>query len=203
MQVVYPLHSRGAWEKYRNIAQRAVDSARAMGAMRIVQLTDMHTPVLEGAIAARTLPEGFTIHQYMECQRDLSMWGPTLHIDVDTIIQSPSVRDVFRLDFDLAVASRQPPQHFNPKEELPFNCGVVWVKSWQVWDAMIRVAPHGDWGYQIALGKVARGRVWKTLILPETYNYTPRGADEDTSHAQIVHLKGERFKWLEVPAEHS
>jgi hypothetical protein len=171
-----------------------------MPGVEVVQLTDATSPPALGIDAVRRGGghrqfSRFIAESYADCGP-----GDWLFIDTDAIVQR-DVRDVFLEEFDIAVAGRD--GTYLPGEEdsdfmaaMPYNAGVVFSRSPAAWHAVAaRVAQMSDvdqaWlGCQRALCELIREGAIRAHVLPASYNYPPRSADDPIEEKAIVHYKG-------------
>jgi hypothetical protein len=180
-------------------------SVRAtMPGVRIVQFSDESSPHLDGAdqIVRRPVdPMALLIAKhYRDCE------GEWLFLDTDVVVQR-DVRWVFDANWDLALACRMredyTPQTRDLWRAMPYNCGVMFSRSPLVWaDVVSRIETmpldvQRFMGVQQAVCDVVASGLYRTEILPRSFNYSPHLEDEDVSDQAIVHYKGAgRKPWM-------
>jgi hypothetical protein len=174
---------------------------RVMPDVEIHQLTDGETPVPEGVIAQRIpgkVPMGVRrIKHYSQPEGD---W---LFLDTDVLVMQ-DVRSVFDEPFDVALASRDGTYMAGTEyaRAMPYNFGVVFSRGPEFWKFMLphlmKMPPEmQQWeGEQLLTCELAKLDLFKTKILPSSYNFTPANRGDDVGHVHLLHLKGPRKKWL-------
>jgi lipopolysaccharide biosynthesis glycosyltransferase len=171
--------------EFKSLAKLMVASARVvMPGVQIIQLTDQKTEALVDLVHRTEL-------RHYEAQR---FWAGSeieddlLYVDVDVLFNK-DVRDVFEMDFDVAVAERVGPG----SKEQKFNSGVVFSKSPAFWRACAveteKKSPRDLMWAQEAFNNVVREGGFKVKVLPSEYNFSPRSFVTDKA---IVHYKGKR-----------
>jgi hypothetical protein len=192
-------HVGPAGTRHMRLATAMVASVkRVMRDVRVLQLTDRVSTLIEGIDGSCVLPERPIARGCLEAYAFCD--GPWLFLDTDVIVQR-DVRHVFDHPFDIAVADRA--GTLTDKDlrgslvtRMPFNKGAVFSRSQPFWRAPVdRIAALSQkaqaWmGDQQAMcDEIASGR-WHVEILPNAYNYPPRFKGDDVSGKAIVHYKG-------------
>lgn len=179
----------------------------AMPGVPVVQFTNDISPAVLGVDEVRRLPDEplclITARHYSQAE------GEWLLIDTDVLVQR-DVRPVFEgAPWDLAVADREGTlvegeAPYNPWTG-GYNIGVVYQRNgrafWQdVVEGLLKSEPRiRHWmGNQIIACKLITEGKHNVGILPgRIYNYPPKTAADDYSHAAVVHFKGpKRKQWL-------
>ncbi len=193
----------------RELAEIMVESARAvMPDSRIVQMTDMTTPPIEGVddVLRKTPDGGITYFRMLHMSKYPP--GDVLFVDTDVVFNR-DVSCVFESEFDVALAPRT--QELNitdsdvfdkdedASERMPYNIGVMFSRSSDLWKRVEKENRKykDEWfGDQLSFAEVV-GEFAVKEIDPAVYNYTPEYVLEDTTFKAIVHYKGpHRKKWM-------
>lgn len=183
------------------------DSIRAtMPGVEVVQLTDESSPSAIGVDAVRRHPAMPGFARFIAEHHAAVDTGDWLFLDTDCVVQA-DVSDVFGLDFDLAVASREGTYLEGEADSAfmaanPYNAGVVFSRSADARRAVAaRVAAMPDewqrwFGHQRAVCDLIAIGSARHAILSSAYNYPPKSADDPITDKAIVHYKGPGRKAL-------
>lgn len=169
----------------------------------IVQMSDLHTPKVEGVDEVIRLPFRIPLMPYR--LKHLASFPHTdlLIIDTDVIAMAP-VDEVWAQPFDVALTKRDHSLHDGAVSlDMPYNTGVMFSRSQAFWQEgyewlMSQSAERQRWyGDQLAVAEVAKRGTCKVLDLPcDDYNWSPNSRS-DTSNAKFWHYKGAiRKKWI-------
>ena len=179
---------------------------RTMPDVEIVQLTDEQSPQVWGVDSVRRLPRMpravQCVTHYSHCE------GNWLLVDTDIIVQR-DVRDVFRYEFDVAVADREGcmvdgEEDTDLMKNMPFNIGVIFSRSPAFWKAVLEklsAMPEQkqEWmGNQNAACAVMAEHRFHVKVLPGlVFNRPPFNSDDRCQEASIIHFKGPmRKRWM-------
>jgi hypothetical protein len=176
---------------------------RTMPGVEVHQFTDLTTPEVPDVSTTTRFKVGGVIEGRMRAYASLT--GEWLLLDTDVSVRQ-DVRDIFAdRCFDVALADRNWPhlaQGERLLQEMPFNTGVVFLRSDRFWSLVAAVweeypADKRDWySEQRAVYEVVRTGQFRVKILPGMiYNYPPV-ADEAPPPAALIHYKGERKEAL-------
>jgi hypothetical protein len=167
--------------------------------VEIYHLTDMNCPSFAEPIR---LPknEPMGVHRIRHYTQLVGDW---LFCDSDVLFRK-DVRPVFDEPFDVAVATRGGDKVAATEygRVMPYNFGVVFSRSPAFWrkalEGLLTMdAKAQEWGgEQFVTGKLVDSGLFKTMVLPRGYNYTPEGAGEKLGGVSILHMKGHRKKWI-------
>lgn len=187
-------------------AELMIQSARAvMPDLEVIQFTDERSPLVYGADALIRKPNGRMLERRLE--HYAAGEGDWLLLDTDVVVQQ-DVRPVFDQPFDVALTDRQWSHVVQSQEfmqEMPFNTGVVFTRSPEFWQEVLKTwrsftpEQQGDWlSEQRAVAQVVRSEPFTVLVLPGMiYNYPPTAqTDEGLQQAAVVHWKGKRKAWM-------
>jgi hypothetical protein len=189
-------------------ARLMVQSAkREMPSVKVVQFTDMTTPVIKGVDEVRRKPsEPMAL---LRMRHHSGVKGDWLFVDTDVYFQQDVCR-VFRENkFDIAVTNRNW-EHLKAAggftARMPFNTGVVFSRSPRFWREVyrrLRLFPASlqQWmGDQEAIGDLVAENAemgWFTVhqLSGSRFNYPPEiklqtTATQRLEAAAIVHYKG-------------
>ncbi len=192
-------------EPYVSMGKYLLDGVRdTMQDVEVWQMGYEKSPRLDGIdgfiVADDKLP--------MERSRALaqaSCEGDWLLVDSDVVIQK-DVRGVFNEPFDVAFTDREGTitTESSYAAVMPYNTGVVFSRSpafWKYVDHVLQQLParFQEWeGTQRIVAQMMKEEMpFNIGILPgKLFNYPPKSADEDLSHAFITHFKGARKQWI-------
>ena len=180
------------------------DVQRVMPGVPVRHLTDATTPTVRGAEVVRIASTEPLLHQRLDHYRRCE--GEWLLVDTDVSLRA-DVRGVFDdPTFDVALVDRdwpEQPQGEDTWRTMPFNTGVVFVRTPAFWQAVFDLwrtfpATAQDWySEQRAVWQVVRTGQFKVKILPGlAYNYPPRTREDVPIIAAALHYKGSRKQWL-------
>ena len=200
MQVgIFHIGNKDDRNKIGSLAARV--AKQTLPGVSVIHLTDTHTPMLDGADRAIRMERNVPMAVFRMKHHQLH--GEWLFIDTDVLIVE-DVRNVFKDEFDIAIASRVNGDGANGPAfaEMPHNMGVVFSRGPYFWEAVEKELLTYDnklqeWmGDQLAVCRLIKRGDFKTKIIPgEKYNFPPFRPYE-TGNASIVHYKGPRKAWM-------
>ncbi len=173
---------------------------KSMPGVPVVQFTNMDTPKVPGVDEVVRKDGKHMRMAVLRMEHHASVEGDWLFVDTDVEVLQ-DVRDVFALDFDVAVTDRSGiPMNEGEKRwaaEMPYNMGVTFSRCpafWREAQEILLKMPNEKqtWmGDQHAVCElVALGRYKVNVLSGGTYNYPPRGGD--LAGVAIAHYKGAR-----------
>ena len=192
-------------------AKHMVESANRVLGLPIIQMSDEHTPKVEGVTHVVRIKKEIPLMPYRLMH--LASFGheEMLILDCDCIVKKP-VDDVWERKFDIALCRRNEQFCFdestgrNVASLMPVNTGVMFSRNNAFWaEAAIWLCEQTDyqkwWGDQMAVAEVCKREKYHVLLLPANkFNWTPLD-EEDSSEARIWHYKGVKRKaWIENSA---
>lgn len=185
------------------IAQRFVASVkRVMPGSHIYQQTDTDTEVIPGCIELRRVRGEDFAEFFLGHLADLKL-DRFIKLDYDCILQK-DLKHIFKEDFQVGLTVRDEDKSLSEffLKRHPHNAGVMFSKGkhtfWkELYDCYMSIIDRDGWMDACdAMEMAVRATKCKVLELPcHTYNFTPTAPDQDTSHAAVVHYKGNRKHW--------
>ena len=185
-----------------------VESINRVTGYPVVQLSDLHTPEVEGVDDIVRLPMRaplmpFRLKHLAECP--YTEW---VTFDTDILVKK-RLDDVWERQFDVAITRRTEGRCLHNGVDIapsmPFNTGVMFSREPQFWrEAYDWLKPQEDkhlwWGDQLAVAEIANRNRYHVLVLPGTeFNWTP-DKREQKSDARVWHYKGvNRKEWMSDP----
>ena len=185
------------------IGRNLIRSVREnMPGTEVYQLTDEHTPVLDGAIPVRL--KGDMPMAVRRMSHHAMLEGEWLFVDTDCVILK-DVSDVFDDPaFDIAVTDRKGSMWEKTAYGMvmPYNMGVTFSRSPAFWaEVRLRLlelpAAYQRWegDQRVVCDMIRKG--FPAKVLPgKVYNYTPEKRGDPLDHAAIAHFKGPRKHWI-------
>lgn len=188
--------------EHLHIAKHLIRSCReVMPGAEICQLTDTHTPILEGATGVRL--GGDMPMAVRRVSHHAMLSGEWLFVDTDCVLLK-DVAHVFDEDFEVALTDRKGSMWEKSPYGMvmPYNMGVTFSRSPEFWGKVLQYlitlpAKYQQWegDQRVVCEMVAAG--YPAHILPgRIYNFTPEERGADMSHAAIAHFKGPRKQWI-------
>lgn len=209
--VIFP-HIEGHWDEentqlQRDLARIMVASVRKMmPGVKVFMVTDKDTPAIEGIEPARVSTDGYAEFIPWVCHACSLFDGEVLYLDSDVVVMR-DLRPILNVPGDLIVPNRGP--KIVDGHMQPFIFGCVAYRSAAIWeeirDRVLKMAPkeRAWYGSQIAVFEMwmeeqnGRGK-WQIVSIPrDTYNYTPKDAQEVPDDKWVLHYKGRKRKaWM-------
>jgi len=176
---------------------------KAMPGVEIVQLTDEVTPQVKGTTSVIRKPfDGMLMTFRMQHLADLK--GNWITLDTDVLVLK-DLRPIMEKDFDVALTKRTGrimSDGIDIVAHMPYNTGVMFSKNHLFWENAYKAllgmpeSAHKWWGDQLSVRLAAESGRYTVLELDcNTYNYTPKDADE-RADVYVLHFKGPRKDWM-------
>ena len=194
------------------IAKYMIASARkVMPDVPIVQFTDYDSPIVEG-VDMHIRIGGDLPMAVRRIEHHASCIGDWLFCDSDVIFQK-DCRDVFDEPFDVALTDRVGTYMEGTEyaKQQPYNMGVTFSRNpefWKMVGGRLMALPeqYQEWaGDQIIVCDLAEEQTTPfdiVVLSGANYNYPPKTVnDEGIKSASIIHLKGERKKFIPTIAK--
>jgi hypothetical protein len=208
--VVFP-HIEVHWgdadrELQRDLARIMVASVRrTMPGVPVRMITDLNTPAIAGIDVFRVDTKGYGEFIPWLCHACSMIEGEVLYLDSDVVVQQ-DLRPILNIPADLVLPYRG--MKIVDDHMQPFIFGVVAYKTAAIWkefeERVLKMQPKERmwYGSQIAACDMwmeennGRGK-WTIVPIPrDTYNYTPKDADDVNPEAWALHYKGKRKAWM-------
>jgi lipopolysaccharide biosynthesis glycosyltransferase len=187
------------------LANLMVASVRkAMPDARIIQLSDMDSPEVQGIDEVIRKPYSGYLMTFRLIHL-AALRGEWITLDTDIIVKK-DIREVFSKPFDVALTKRTnkilDANGVNIVEIMPYNAGVMFSRNHIFWEqaleSLMRMpeSAHKWYGDQLAIRVMVDSDHFNLLELDcNTYNYTPSDADE-RKDVHVYHFKGNRKDWM-------
>ena len=183
-----------------------VESINRVTGYPVVQLSDLHTPAVDGVDEVVRIPMRVPLMTYRMKHLALCPYEQWVTFDTDIMVKK-QVSDVWERKFDVALTRRPRGKCLDPNgvdiaPNMPFNTGVMFSRDKAFWCECYdwlktQPADRQDWwGDQLSVAEIANQHRYHVLVLPsEEFNWTPKDRAE-VSDARIWHYKGERKEWM-------
>lgn len=215
--VVFP-HIEGHWDTedcalQRDLAQIMAASVRkTMPGVPVKMITDTKTPAIEGIDVFRVSTDGYGEFIPWLCHACSLIKGEVLYLDSDVVVQR-DLRPLLNIPADLVLPYRG--MKVVDGHMQPFIFGCVAYKTPAIWTEFVervQKMPKNErmwYGSQIAAFEMwmeennGRGK-WTIVPIPrDTYNYTPKSAEDMNPEAWVLHYKGKKRKeWMRSAWKH-